>query len=197
LEVTKALDYAHQRNVVHHDVKPGNVLIANSSQNDEHVVLSDFGASQAVANADAPGRPDDDDSTLAATLAYAAPEVITSDPIDGRADIYSLGCTLFRMLTGKQPYRGAEGTTAVALAHLHQTSPHISDYLPGATRQLDVVMARAMAKNPEDRFRSAREFAAAAAAASTSLTERFGDVDHGHHVARPCAGRASTGARGP
>jgi serine/threonine protein kinase len=81
---------------VHHDVKPGNVLIANGSQDDEHVLLSDFGVARAVGNADDPGRPDDDDSTLA----YAAPEVITGDSIDGRADTYSLGCTLFRMLTG-------------------------------------------------------------------------------------------------
>ena len=163
----KALEHAHQRNVVHHDVKPGNVLIANGSQDDEHVLLGDFGVARAVGNADDPGRPDDDDSTLAATLAYAAPEVITGDSIDGRADIYSLGCTLFRMLTGKRPF-GAP----LALAHLHHTPPRISDHLPGANRQLDVVMARALAKSPEDRFRSAREFAAAAAAASTSLTER-------------------------
>lgn len=96
---------------MHHDVKPGNVLIANGSQDDEHVLVSDFGVARAVGNADDPGRPDDDDSTLAATLAYAAPEVITGDSIDGRADIYSLGCTLFRMLTGKRPWRSRTCTT--------------------------------------------------------------------------------------
>lgn len=171
-EVAKALDYAHQRNVVHHDVKPGNMLLSNGSHDDEHVLLSDFGVARAVGNPDHPGWPGEDASTLAATLAYAAPEVITGGLIDGRADIYSLGCTLFRMLTGKQPFYAAEGPTAVALAHLHQRPPRISDHLPGATRQLDVVMARALAKNPKDRFHSAREFAAAAAAATTSLAER-------------------------
>ena len=167
-EVAKALDYAHQRNVVHHDVKPGNVLLAHGSPDDEQVLLSDFGVARAA------GGPDDgsDDSTLAVTLAYAAPEVITGDAIDGRADIYSLACTLFRLLTGKQPFYNAEGTTALALAHLHQPPPRISDHLPEATRQMDVVMARALAKNPADRFNSAREFAAAAAAAAGSLTER-------------------------
>lgn len=106
----------------------------------------------------AAGGPDDpgDDSTLAVTLAYAAPEMITGDTVDGRADIYSLACTLFRLLTGKQPFHSAEGTTALALAHLHQTPPQISDHLPEATRQLDVVMARALAKNPAERFDSAR-----------------------------------------
>ncbi|BBY96373.1 hypothetical protein MGALJ_60420 (plasmid) [Mycobacterium gallinarum] len=166
-EVAKALDYAHQRNVVHHDVKPGNVLLAHGSHDDEQVLLSDFGVARAAGGPDDPG----DDSTLAVTLAYAAPEMITGDTVDGRADIYSLACTLFRLLTGKQPFHSAEGTTALALAHLHQTPPQISDHLPEATRQLDVVMARALAKNPAERFDSAREFAAAAAAAANSLTE--------------------------
>ena len=169
-EVAKALDYAHQRNVVHHDVKPGNVLLASGSPDDEHVMLSDFGVARAAGSLSDSGEPDSD-STVAVTLAYAAPEVIAGDAVDGRADIYSLGCTLFRMLTGKQPFYTAEGTTELARAHLHQPPPRISDHLPAATRQLDVVMARALAKTPEERFASAREFAAAAAAAATSLTE--------------------------
>lgn len=169
-EVAKALDYAHQRNVVHHDVKPGNVLLANGSPDDEHVMLSDFGVARAAGSLSDSGEPDND-STVAVTLAYAAPEVILGDPVDGRADIYSLGCTLFRMLTGKQPFYMAEGTTELARAHLHQPPPRISEHLPAATRQLDVVLARALAKNPQERFESAREFAAAAAAATASLTE--------------------------
>jgi serine/threonine-protein kinase len=173
-EVAKALDYAHQRNVVHHDVKPGNVLLASGSHADEHVLLTDFGVARAAGSSHEPGRPDSD-STVAVTLAYAAPEVIAGDAIDGRADIYSLGCTLFRMLTGKQPFYTAEGTTAVARAHLYRTPPRVSDHLPGATRQLDVVVARALAKNPEDRFGSAGEFAAAAAASAASLTGERSD----------------------
>ena len=169
-EVAKALDYAHQRNVVHHDVKPGNVLLASGSLDDEHVMLSDFGVARAAGSLSDSGESGDD-STVAVTLAYAAPEVIAGDPVDGRADVYSLGCTLFRMLTGKQPFYTAEGTTALARAHLHQPPPRISEHLPGATRQLDVVIARALAKSPEERFASAREFAAAAAAAGAPLTE--------------------------
>lgn len=165
-EVAKALDYAHQNGVIHHDVKPGNVLLANTRDDEEQVLLSDFGVSHA------PGVPADGaDSIVAITLAYAAPEVIAGATIDGRADIYSLGCTLFRLLTGKQPFYRAEGTTALAMAHLHQPPPKVSDLLPQATRQLDVVMARAMTKKPQDRFASAREFAAAATAAANSLTE--------------------------
>lgn len=169
-EVAKALDYAHQRNVVHHDVKPGNVLLASGSPDDEHVMLSDFGVARAAGSLSDSAEPDND-SIVAVTLAYAAPEVIAGDTVDGRADIYSLGCTLFRMLTGKQPFYTAEGTTELARAHLHQPPPRISEHLPRATRQLDVVIARALAKSPEERFQSARELAAAAAAAATSLTE--------------------------
>lgn len=157
-EVAKALDYAHQRSVVHHDVKPGNVLLSNGAHDDEHVLLSDFGVARAVGS---PHHPEDV-STLAATLAYAAPEVITGGHVDGRADVYSLGCTLFRLLTGRQPYFAAEGTAAIAIAHLHETPPRLSDYLPGTSPLLDAVMAKALAKNPAERFDSAREFARAA-----------------------------------
>jgi serine/threonine protein kinase len=157
-EVAKALDYAHQRNVVHHDVKPGNVLLSNGAHGDVHVLLSDFGVARATGN---PHNPEDV-STLAATLAYAAPEVLTGGHVDGRADVYSLGCTLFRLLTGRQPYFAAEGTTAIAIAHLHQTPPRFSDYRPGSSPRLDAVMAKALAKNPAERFDSAREFARAA-----------------------------------
>lgn len=174
-EVAKALDYAHHRNVVHHDVKPGNVLLASGSPDDEHVMLSDFGVARAAGSL-SDSSETDDDSTVAVTLAYAAPEVILGDAVDGRADIYSLGCTLFRMLTGKQPFYTAEGTTELARAHLHQPPPRISEHLPGATRQLDVVIAQALAKRPEERFESAREFAAAAVAAAASLTDRSAAV---------------------
>ncbi|BBZ31325.1 hypothetical protein MMAD_56200 (plasmid) [Mycolicibacterium madagascariense] len=165
-EVAKALDYAHQRDVVHHDVKPANILLAPGPFNEEQVLLSDFGVARAAGAAE-----DSDDATLAVTLAYAAPEVITGGAVDGRADIYSLACTLFRLLTGKQPFYNAEGTTALALAHLRQPPPRTSEHLPAASPQLDAVMARALAKNPADRYGSAREFVAAASAAAT-LTPR-------------------------
>lgn len=166
-EVAKALDYAHQRDVVHHDVKPANILLAPGPPNEEQVLLSDFGVARAAGAAE----DTDDDATLAVTLAYAAPEVITGGAVDGRADIYSLACTLFRLLTGKPPFYKAEGTTALALAHLHQPPPPISEQLPGASPQLDAVMARALAKNPAERYGSARVFAAAASSAA-ALTPR-------------------------
>jgi serine/threonine-protein kinase len=155
-EVAKALDYAHQRNVVHHDVKPANVLLSAESDDGEHALLGDFGVARAIGS-----EQSGDDSTLTATLAYAAPEVIADGHVDGRADVYSLGCTLFRLLTGRQPFSEAQGTTAVARAHLHQAPPRISDYISGTAPQLDWVMAKVLAKDPAQRFNSARDFARA------------------------------------
>jgi serine/threonine-protein kinase len=180
-EVAKALDYAHQRDVVHHDVKPANILLASGPPGEEQVLLSDFGVARAAGGTE----DSDDDATLAVTLAYAAPEVITGGAVDGRADIYSLACTLFRLLTGKQPFYTAEGTIALARAHLYAPPPRLSDHLPTATRQLDVVIARALAKNPADRFNSAQEFAAAATAAAQSATEQRPTPAVQHSVTAP------------
>jgi serine/threonine-protein kinase len=159
-EVAKALDYAHDRNVVHHDVKPANFLLSKEFGDNEHVLLSDFGVAARIGDSETPVN-----SLLTATLAYAAPEVIAGDPIDGRADLYSLGCTLFRLLTGKQPFYRAKGESATARAHLDQSPPRVSDHLAWAPPQLDRVIARALAKDPSKRFASARELASAAAEA--------------------------------
>lgn len=159
-EVAKALDYAHQRNVVHHDVKPSNLLLSDEIGDGERVFLSDFGVARPIEDADR-----EMDRAFTATLAYSAPEVITGDPIDGRADIYSLGCTLFRLLTGRQPYFQADGVVGTIRAHLQQAQPRVSEHLLWATPDLDAVIAKALAKDPAQRFGSAREFAAAASAA--------------------------------
>jgi serine/threonine protein kinase len=160
-EVAKALDYAHQRNVVHQDVKPANFLLSDEFGDDEeHVLLGDFGVARTIDDAETPAT-----ALLTATLAYAAPEVIAGERIDGRADLYSLGCTLFRLLTGRQPFRGADGPSATAMAHLDQAPPRVSDHLCWAPAQLDWVIAKALAKDPAERFASAREFAGAAAEA--------------------------------
>ncbi|MGV0837135.1 serine/threonine-protein kinase [Mycolicibacterium thermoresistibile] len=159
-EVAKALDYAHHRNVVHHDVKPANFLLSDDPGDDEKVLLSDFGVARALDDGGTAM-----DNSLIATLAYAAPEVIAGGAIDGRADLYSLACTLFRMLSGRKPFHQADGPAAIMLAHLHQEAPRLSEYVPWSSPQLDWVIAKALAKDPEQRFQSAREFARTAAAA--------------------------------
>ncbi|TXI52316.1 MAG: serine/threonine protein kinase [Mycolicibacterium mageritense] len=163
-EVAKALDYAHAHNVIHHDVKPSNVLLGKApSGQPERVVLSDFGA--ALATQHGPAAPSE---PLAATLAYAAPEVITGHPLDGRADIYSLGCTLFRLLSGTHPYDTDGGPPAAAQGHLWTPPPRLSDRLSWASPQLDDVIATALAKQPDQRWLSAGAFAAAVADAITA-----------------------------
>jgi serine/threonine protein kinase len=160
-EVAQALYYAHLNGVVHQDVKPANFLLgerAGAAQ--ERVVLADFGAAVTVTET----LERESGGTLVASFAYTSPEVITgTGPIDGRADVYSLGCTLFRLLTGTVPFPGHSTAAASAHAHLEQVAPRPSQLLPWAAPELDEVMAKALAKRPGDRYATAVEFAAAAA----------------------------------
>ncbi|MDT7739017.1 MAG: eukaryotic-like serine/threonine-protein kinase [Mycobacterium sp.] len=161
-EIARALDYAHRHNIVHRDVKPANFLLSHEGGGPEQVLLGDFGIARAI---------DDVGLTLTgsviATMAYAAPEVLAGHRFDGRADVYSLGCSLFRLLTGKTPFAGASanGPAAVMMAHLHQPPPRVTDRLPRLPSALDSVIAIALAKEPAERFESTVEFASAAAAA--------------------------------
>jgi hypothetical protein len=167
-EVAKALDHAHQRNVVHRDVKPANFLLSGPAGPNERVLLGDFGIARAL---------DDVGLTVTgsvlATVAYAAPEVLSGLPFDGRADLYSLGCTLFRLLTGETPFYSANGMMAVMMAHIQQPPPRVTDIRPTLPGALDNVIAIAMSKNPGGRFGSAGELARAAAAALHDPTARF------------------------
>ena len=161
-EVAEVLDYAHGRGVIHQDVKPSNILLGNRSDGRERVVLADFGAA-VIMSAASEGSPGD---ALVASFAYTAPEVITGDTaIDGRTDVYSLGCTLFRLLTGTVPFPGHTTAAAMAHAHLEQAPPKPSALLPWAPPALDAVTATALAKRPADRYATAGELAVAAAQA--------------------------------
>lgn len=169
-EVAKALDYAHRRHVLHRDVKPANFLIAPAEHegDDERVFLADFGIARAK---------DDTthlttDGTVMASIAYAAPEALsgTSDQLDHRADIYSLGCSLFRLLTGKTPFAGRGGVPAIVTAHVFEDPPKVTDLAPHLPIGLNDVIAKAMAKNPDARYQTARELAEATTAAIADTT---------------------------
>lgn len=157
-EIAKALDYAHRHQVIHRDVKPANFLLEDGP--DDRVLLGDFGIARALDDAGLTTT-----GSMVTTVAYAAPEVLASDPVDGRADLYSLGCTLFRMLTGKTPFSDARGAPAIMMAHLSQPPPRVSDHVPGLPPALDQVIATAMAKDPARRFASGADLAGAARAA--------------------------------
>ena len=158
-QVGRALSSAHQRGLVHRDVKPGNVLLDEEG----HAYLMDFGL---IRRTDVRGGPTRTGQFMG-SVAYCAPEQIRGDPIDGRADLYSLGCVLFECLTGRPPFY-RENEVAVMYAHLEEPAPRPSDHVPGVPRGLDDVVATAMAKRPEDRFRTAEEMVAAMRAAMSA-----------------------------
>ncbi|WP_131823567.1 serine/threonine-protein kinase, partial [Mycobacterium talmoniae] len=159
-EVAKALDYAHRHQVIHRDVKPANLLLSGPVGADERVLLGDFGIARALDDVSLTGT-----GAVMATLSYAAPEIIAGDPPDGRADLYSLACSLFRLLTGKTPFAEAHGAPALMMAHLQQPPPRVTDVAPWLPAGLDDVIATAMAKDPAHRVATGAGFAAAAPAA--------------------------------
>ena len=155
-QVADALDAAHARGLVHRDVKPSNVLLDAN----EHVYLADFGLTR---------RLSDDgsrlgDSASLGTPAYLAPEQIEGRPVDGRADVYALGCLLYECLTGEPPFSGGS-RLAVAWAHLEEDPPSASERNPQLPQAIDPVLRKAMAKEPEDRHTTCTELVVAAAAA--------------------------------
>ncbi|MFG3620038.1 serine/threonine-protein kinase [Nocardia sp. NPDC047654] len=162
-ETADALDYAHGNGVLHRDVKPANILLARSTAGrGERVYLTDFGIA----------RLRDDTGhltqtgTFTATLAYASPEQLTGASLDHRSDQYSLACSLFWLFTGTGPF-SATNPAAVIQGHLQGAPPALSGVRAGLPFALDGVLARAMAKRPDDRYGSCAEFAAAAKQALT------------------------------
>jgi serine/threonine-protein kinase len=140
--VANALDAAHAQGLVHRDVKPSNVLLDAT----EHVYLADFGLTRRL---DEQGGPAGEGRSVG-TPAYLAPEQIEGAPVDGRVDIYSLGCLLYECLTGETPFAGSR--LAVAWAHLEEEPPHASHCRPELPEAIDAALRKAMAKEPDDRY---------------------------------------------
>jgi serine/threonine protein kinase len=154
-QVAEALDAAHEKGLVHRDVKPSNVLIASAAGR-EHCYLGDFGLTKRTGSLSGVSVAGD----IVGTLEYVAPEQITGDPLDERADVYSLGCVLYECLTGQSPFPRA---TDVALlwAHVHEEPTPPSQVRSELPKELDHVLTRALAKEPGRRYRSAGELVAA------------------------------------
>ncbi|HEU5065556.1 MAG TPA: protein kinase, partial [Gaiellaceae bacterium] len=158
-QVASALDAAHARGLVHRDVKPSNVLLDLGARPDgsDHVYLADFGLTRRVSEEAGIG----DDGHLLGTIDYVAPEQISGEGVDGRADVYSLGCVLYECLVGQPPFR-RDSELAVVFAHLEAEPPVPSKFRSELPAALDAVIARALAKEPERRYPSCRDLARAA-----------------------------------
>ncbi len=163
-QIAAALDYAHTHGCVHCDVKPANILLDGTG----HVALSDFGivhwlqAETATSADEKAGKKSSE--TLMGTPDYVSPEQAMGEQLDGRSDVYSLGATLYALLTGEPPFQ-AETPIALALMHVHEAPAPVGLLRADVTPQVDFVLLKALAKWPEERFQTAGEFAAAFALA--------------------------------
>ncbi len=163
-QTANALDAAHAAGLVHRDIKPANVLLGP----EDHAYLTDFGLTKHVLSVAGQTKP----GHWVGTLDYVAPEQIRGDRVDARADVYALGCLLFYTLTGTVPF-DREGDEAKLWAHLSEPPPKPSEYAD-VPEALDEVVARALAKDPDERYPSAGDLgrAAVAAARGTQPAER-------------------------
>jgi serine/threonine protein kinase, bacterial len=161
--VAEALDYAHQRQLLHRDVKPANILLSHPDSDDERVLLADFGIARWV----------DDASGLTGTnmtvgtVAYAAPEQLMGEQLDGRADQYALAATAFHLLTGTPLFQHSNPAVVIS-QHLTADPPQIGTRRP-ALSDLGPVFSKALAKAPADRYDTCVEF-------TNALANRLGTV---------------------
>src|ERR1700676_4714248 len=147
-EIAEALDYAHAQGVVHRDIKPGNILVTE----DGHAKIADFGIAKLnLAHFTLPGR-------VMGTPAYMAPEQLSGEGVDGRSDLFSLGVILYAMVTGHSPFQGNSATT-VCFKVANREPVAASAFDLNVAPELDEVISRAMAKDPEQRYQSGAEFA--------------------------------------
>ena len=161
-QVSSALDAAHERGLVHRDVKPANMLLDSSagSGRPDHVYLSDFGLSKGTLSASGLTGT----GSFLGTVDYVSPEQIEGKPVDGRADQYALACAAFELLAGSPPFRREEAM-AVIWAQVSQPAPAVTSLRPDLPAAVDAVLARALAKAPGERWPTCRDFADALRAA--------------------------------
>jgi DNA-binding SARP family transcriptional activator len=163
-EVADALAYAHKQGIVHLDIKPDNLLLAGEPGTDTaHALVADFGISRAIARSSADSRSGPT-GVVIGSPAYMSPEQAMGDALDGRSDVYSLGCVLYEMLAGKAPFSGPNARALIA-RHVLEPVPNIRAVRPAIPEDVRRTIERAMSKSPSDRFAQASELAAALGAA--------------------------------
>ncbi|WP_225860454.1 protein kinase domain-containing protein [Streptomyces triticiradicis] len=166
-EVLDALDHSHSRGVVHRDIKPSNIITQRTASRTTAKVM-DFGIarllSESATRLTATG-------VLIGTPSYLSPEQAEGKEADERSDIYSAGCVLYELLTGRPPFRG-DSATAVLLQHLQRTPEPPSSVRPGIPAAWDALVLRAMAKRPQDRYAGAADMRAALTAVTEEASAR-------------------------
>jgi len=157
-QVASALDAAHEQGLIHRDVKPANVLVATGRgvEKADHAYLTDFGLTKHRGSQSGLTEA----SAFIGTLDYIAPEQIEGKPVDGRADRYALACMTFQCLTGAPPFV-RDNDAAVLMAHLRDAPPSAVELRAELPADVDAVLARGMAKRPDDRFPSCEAFVVA------------------------------------
>lgn len=179
IQVARALHHAHQHGIVHRDVKPQNMLISSTDPN--HVLLSDFGIAKLygkmddAAIADMPTRAAEGQmqltqvSQIIGTADYMAPEQATAQAVDARTDVYALGVVLYQMLTGEVPFHSTS-LNGLLFQHVYSIAPSVRTINPQLPEILSEITAKALAKDPKDRFQSAEAMAQALEYATAQAT---------------------------
>lgn len=185
-QVCRALDAARREGIVHRDVKPENILVTS----DGRAKVADFGVARALAESRATQA-----GVVLGTASYLAPEQVEGKPGDHRSDIYALGTVLYEILTGEAPFRG-DNPVVVAYRRVAEDVPALRSVLPGAPPALQQIVAQATARDPDQRYQTAAEMAAALAPlagdARDLLFEPVGDDDASHTRAIPVSTAETT-----
>lgn len=151
-DACQALNFSHQNGIIHRDVKPANIMISSTNA----VKVMDFGIARAIADS---GNSVTQTAAVIGTAQYLSPEQARGDSVDARSDVYSLGCVLYEILTGEPPFTG-DSPVAVAYQHVREDPVPPSKRHEGISADLDAVVLKALAKNPENRYQTAAEMRA-------------------------------------
>jgi serine/threonine protein kinase len=181
--VAAALDYAHAGGLLHRDVKPANIMVADPEHGERRILLGDFGVARDLTDNTGAGLTAT--NMTVGTAAYAAPEQLMGLAVDGRTDQYSLAATAYHLVAGAPPFTHTNPAVVIG-QHLNADPPSLAESRPELAR-LDAALSRALAKDPDERFATCMEFARAldGAAAPSAATPSASDADTMLRVAAP------------
>ena len=178
-EVADGLDYAHRHDVVHRDIKPENILL-----DEGHAVIADFGVARAISEAAETQLTEA--GLLVGTPSYMSPEQAMGEAVDGRSDIYGLGCVLFELLTGAPPFTG-HAPLAILAQRVSGRAPLLVERGVSVPQHLEETLARALAREPENRPQTAAEFARLLSISVGEVTPTSGTPTVIRRAPQPCA----------